>query len=91
MIYLKIQTNRAKLKELLIKFTENLQSDEKFIAPRPLPRRNFRFYLGYASVIENSRNHQLLLKIKNHSTLDNKTYQACIDGIEYSWNSPDCA
>lgn len=88
MIYIKIQTNRAKIKDLLTKFSVNYSSNEKFIAPRPLPRENFKFYVGYAQVNENSKNHQMLAKVKNHSLLDEEIYQCQINDIEYSWQSP---
>lgn len=88
MIYMKIQTNRAKIKDLLSQFSVNHSSNERFIAPRPLPRENFKFYIGYAQVNENSKNHQLLKKVKNHSLLDEVNYQSLVNDIEYSWQSP---
>lgn len=88
MIYMKIQTNRAKIKDLLSQFSVNHASNEKFIAPRPLPRENFKFYIGYTQVKENSKNHQLLKKVKNHSLLDEVEYQSLVNDIEYSWQSP---
>lgn len=88
MVYIKIQTNRAKLKNLLAQFSVNCSSNERFIAPRPLPRENFKFYVGYAQVNENSKNYHLLKKVKNHSLLGEDIYQSLINDIEYSWQSP---
>ena len=88
MIYLKIQTNRAKIKDLLSQFSLNHSLDEILIVPRPLPKQFFTFYVGYTKVIENSKNHQMLIKIKNHSLLGEQEYQSLINDIEYSWKSP---
>ena len=88
MLYIKLQTNRAKIKELLNQFSRNLTLNEKFIVPRPLPRENFRFYFGYAQVKKDSKNYHMIMKIKNHSFLDKIAYNSQINSIEFSWKSP---
>lgn len=88
MLYLKIQTNRAKIKEIIGQFSLDLSDGEVFIAPRPQPREKFRFYVGYACVFDGSKNLQNLLKIKNHTILDEQSYEAHIKEIEYLWRVP---
>lgn len=88
MIYLKIQTNRAKIKEIIGQFSIDLSDGEVFVAPRPQPRENFKFYFGYACVLDGSKNNQSLLKIKNHTILDEQSYASRIKEIEYSWRVP---
>jgi hypothetical protein len=88
MIYLKIQTNRAKLKEIIGQFSVGITDEETFIAPRPLPRENFKFYVGYACVYDSSKNHKLLSNLKNHSIMDEQSYISTIAEIEYSWRVP---
>ena len=88
MVYLKIQTNRAKLKEIIGKFPGGACNGEIFIAPRPLPKEIFKFYVGYACVQDRSTNHQLLTKLKNHSLMDRQSYTSVIAGIKYSWCVP---
>lgn len=88
MVYLKIQTNRAKLKEIIGRFPGEAFDGEVFIAPRPLPKKVFKFYVGYACVHDRSKNHQLLTKLKNHTLMNKETYASAIAEVEYSWRVP---
>ena len=88
MLYLKIQTNRAKIKEIIGQFYLDYSDGEVFIAPRPKPREYFKFYFGYACVFDGSKNNQALLKIKNHTILDEQSYEDYIKEIEYLWRVP---
>lgn len=88
MVYIKIQTNRVKIKEVIREFSVGISAGEVFIAPRPLPRENFKFYIGYGCVCDGSKNHQLLMKVKNHSILEEKEYLKQVEEIAYSWKVP---
>ncbi len=88
MIYLRIQTNRAKIKEIIGQFSKGAIDGEVFIAPRPLPKENFKFYIGFGVVCSGSKNHELLCRVKNHLILSEEEYLALVKDIEFSWKSP---
>ena len=88
MIYLKLQTNRAKIKEIIREFSVDISPGEFFIAPRPLPKENFKFYIGFGRVDEGSKNHKMLMSIKNHSLLNESEYDEQVEKIVYSWKVP---
>lgn len=88
-MYLRIQTNRAKLKEVLVLFAQNAIESERLIAPRPLPKSHFKFYIGFAHVIDDSKNMALLTKIKNHKQIEKSTFEEEVEAIEYYWEASD--
>lgn len=86
-MFIRIQTNRAKLKEILLSFGRNAAASEVFIAPRPLPKERFKFYIAFASVEDNSRNHRLLETLKNHKIITKTDFDSEVSTIEYYWKS----
>lgn len=88
-MYIKIQTNRAKLKEILSAFQINFQKTEVFIAPRPQMKKRFKYYVGYASIIKGSSNELLLIKLKNHHFISQSEFENEVQSIQYYWISGD--
>lgn len=79
-MFIRIQTNRAKLKEVIAIFGGNARSTEILIAPRSLPKERFKFYVAYASVVQGSKNNKEMTK----SEFDHE-----INAIKYSWVAGD--
>lgn len=88
-MFIRIQTNRAKLKEVITIFGGNTQPTEILIAPRPLPRERFKYYVAYVSVVEGSKNNKLLESIKNNKEMSKPEYDHEINAIKYSWVAGD--
>jgi len=86
-MFIRIQTNRAKLLEVISLFDRNAVKTEILIAPRPLPKQRFRFYVAFANVIENSENHNLLQAIKNHKQITNTVFDKETSAIKYYWEA----
>ncbi len=87
MIYLRVQTNRAKLKEVLALFQRGVIEGERLIAPRPLPKTSFKYYIGFACVNDGSENEKILTAIKNHKRIDKSVFEAEVKDIDYFWES----
>jgi hypothetical protein len=85
---MRIQTNRVKIKEIISLFSRDAIEGEIFIAPRPLPRANFKFYIGFAKINHESKNYKLLSKIKNHSVISEEEYLGKVKEIEFFWQAP---
>ena len=65
MVYLRIQTNRVKIKEVIGQFSKLANDGEAFIAPSPLPRQSFKFYIDFGKVSGNFNSYKLLTSIQN--------------------------
>lgn len=89
MIFVRIQTNRAKLKNMLDKFSSAHMGKEFFVAPRPLPKQTFKYYVGYAYVEEGSRADLCLQSVKNYSSLSEDEFLDNLKATEYFWFSGD--
>lgn len=87
MIYLRVQTNRVKLKEVLASFQHGAIDGERLIAPRPLPKTYFKYYVGYACVIDGSVNEKILTAIKNHKKIEKSVFESEVKSIDYFWES----
>ena len=87
-VYMRVQTNRTKIREVIDLFSRNVIEGEAFIAPRPLPRENFKFYIGFGKIYSDSKNFELLSKIKNHSAISEEEYLSEVSEIEFSWQAP---
>jgi hypothetical protein len=85
MIYIFIQTNRVKIKELLSSFSKQAVELEVFIAPRPLPKKTMKFYTAFSKVEEGTKNHQSLIKLKSHKIISESEFDEEISKIEYFW------
>ncbi len=88
-MFIRIQTNRAKLREVITLFGNHAQPTEYLIAPRPLPKENFKFYVAYASVIEGKSNNKLLESIKNNKAMSKSEFDREVNAIKYSWVAGD--
>lgn len=88
MIYIRVQTSRMKLKSIINQFSTQAVADETFIAPRPLPREMFKFYIGFGKVFSDSENYKLLSKMKNHSEISKDEYLDTVNEIEFFWKAP---
>ena len=86
-IYMRIQTNRAKIKDILSRFTTCAVDGEAFIAPRPQPREFFKYYYGYGRVSLGSNNYKLLTRLSNHSVIEEEEYSARLAEIEFFWKA----
>lgn len=86
MKFVRVQTNRAKLKEVISSFSVNLSDGESLVAPRPLPKERFKYYIAFAIVNENMKNDLLLKSIKNYKTLSEEDYHNEVKKIPYSWS-----
>ena len=86
MIYLKIQTNRMLLKKLLEQFPVALQKGEILIAPRPLPKRVFKYYCAIARVEAEGSNYFMLQKVKNCTLLSEAEFEEERKTIQYCWS-----
>ena len=84
-MFIRIQTNRAKLREVITLFGNYAQPTEFLIAPRPLPKENFKFYVAYASVINGAKNNKLLESIKNNKSMTKSEFNKEVNAIKYSW------
>lgn len=89
MISVRIQTNREKLKNILYKFSSAHIGKEFFVAPRPLPKQTFKYYVGYAYVEEGYRADSCLHSVKNYSSLSEDEFLDNLISIEYFWFSGD--
>lgn len=87
MIYLRVETNRVKLKEVLASFQHGAIEGERLIAPRPLPKTDFKGYVGFACVIDGSENQKILIAIKNHKQIEKSVFEAEVKAIDYFWES----
>ena len=85
-MFVKIQTNRAKLRQIIDIFGAQVKGNEFLIAPRPLPKQNFKFYIAFAYVLDGSVNDQLLRTIKNHKIISKERFYEETGKIQYSWN-----
>lgn len=83
-----IQTNRAKIKDLLSNFSSQSVVGEFMVAPRPLPKENFKFYTAYAAVMCGSKNNKQFEKLKNHRFIEEIEFNKELSNIEYFWRSP---
>lgn len=83
--YLRFQTNRVKIKEIIALFSRQAISDEYLIVPRPLPKTNFRFYVGFSKVESGSENYKMLILMKNHMEISEEEYMRAIESIKYFW------
>ena len=88
-MFIRIQTNRAKLKKIISSFGRNAVANESLIAQRPLPKELFKYYVAFASVSEGSKNQKLLQSIKNHKIITNSEYDKEVAAIKYFWNAGD--
>lgn len=86
-MFIRIQTNRVKLVQVISDFKKNAIETELLIAPRPLPKERFKYYIGFANVISDSKNHKLLESIKNHKYINNDEFNKEIDSIKYYWSA----
>ncbi len=84
-MFIRIQTNRAKLREVIALFDGYSQASEYLVAPRPLPKERFTFYVAYASVNNESKNNKLLETIKNHKEITELEFNNTVIKIKYSW------
>lgn len=87
MVFLKIQTNRMKIKEIIVQFSKCALEGEKLIVPRPLPGENFQFYKGYCVVDGSSENNKLLSKLKNYKEITEDEYHSEVGKLEYFWRA----
>ncbi len=87
-LYVRVQTNRAKIKEVIGAFSSKALPGEKFVAPRPLPGKIFRFYIGFGAVFSDSDNYKLLSSIKNFTVLSEAEYVSAVSEIKFSWTTP---
>lgn len=87
MKYFKIQTNRASIKSVLSEFQSNIEPDEYFISPRPLPGEIQRIYYGLACVKENGNNINLVRKFKNCKELLKKDYDIEKSSLVHYWSA----
>ena len=85
MLCIFIQTNRVKIKELLVTFSNQAVEFEVFIAPRPQPKKTMKFYTAFSKVEEGSKNHQSLIKLKNHKIISESEFAEEVSKIEYFW------
>ncbi|WP_305908109.1 hypothetical protein Q9L42_012280 [Methylomarinum sp. Ch1-1] len=60
---------------------------ERLIAPRPLPKTSFKYYIGFACVIDGSENEKTLTAIKNHKQIEKSVFEAEVKAIDYFWES----
>ncbi|MBT4730498.1 hypothetical protein HOB87_00820 [Candidatus Woesearchaeota archaeon] len=86
-MFIRIQTNRAKLREVITLFGGNSQTSEFLVALRPLPKERFTFYVAYASVDKESKNNKLLETIKNHKEITELEFNSKVSEIKYSWTA----
>ena len=76
-----------KIKQLLSSFSKNASNAELFIAPRPLPKQNFKFYTAFARVNDKSKNHLDLIKLKKHRIISESEFNTEIKEFEYFWKT----
>ena len=87
LIYLKFQTNRAKLREILALFQNNSVNEEWLIAPRPPLKERFRIYIGFASLENDSKNQHLLKSLKNYQPIHENVFKSEVANIQYFWEA----
>lgn len=86
MVYVKVQTNRMLIKKLIEEFPLAIQEGEMLIAPRPLPKRVFKYYYAIARVDAESPNYFLMQRIKNCSILSEAEFEEERSSIQYCWS-----
>ena len=84
-IYSSVQTNRATLLKEIAQFKINRVTDERLVAPRPLPGKFQKVYIAYIKVVDGGVNHQSAKRFKGYKELDEKTYKEIVSDIEFSW------
>ena len=82
-----IQTNRAKIKELLSSFAVQATKNELFIAPRPLPKERFNYYTAFVRVNLESKNYQDIEKLNNKRIISKNEFTEKISDIDYFWEA----
>lgn len=86
MVYVRVQTNRMLIKKLIEEFPAAILKGEMLIAPRPLPKRVFKYYYAIARVEAESPNYFLMHRIKNCSTLTEAEFEEERNSIQYCWS-----
>ena len=87
MLHFRLQTNRVKLVEVISTFGKQSINSEILIAPRPLPKTIFKFYVAFVTVEENGHNHSLVTSIKNHKEISKSDFEKEIGDIEHYWQA----
>jgi hypothetical protein len=86
MVYVRVQTNRMLIKKLIEEFSVEILKGEMLIAPRPLPKRVFKYYYAIARVEAESPNYFLMHRIKNCSILSEAEFEEERNSIQYCWS-----
>lgn len=85
MIFIFIQTNRVKLKEILFQFERCYESGEFMVAPRPLPSTSFKYYFAYGLIAQASKAHSLFSSLSKNRELLEVEFMELVSSTEYFW------
>jgi hypothetical protein len=73
------------IKKLIEAFPIAIRNGEMLIAPRPLPKRVFKYYYAIARVEAESPNYFLMQTVKSCSLLSEAEFEEERNSIQYCW------
>jgi hypothetical protein len=89
MHFFKVQSNRAKIKQLLNLFEDQFVKGEHIVAPRPKAGSIVQNYFAFVSVKESSPCFDAIQKIKNCVSLSENDFKHEVENIVHSWTAGD--